>query len=171
MKLETRLSHHVPFGPLSLLGTAWLLGSCSSDAHHLFQLRETVNFSASAGCPEGLTDADCQTIDRALTFLRNHSLSNCRTLGNEATSRYEGGKFRYDPTTSYMGYMYFGDNRTWLGSGSLSDNEMANTIAHEEHHHTHSEDMDLGEAQEEAKYWGMSCGEGFEQGPGSEAEF
>ena len=108
-------------------------------------------------CGNGFAQWQCDAIEDALDFLRNHWNPGCQALGESATMRYEYGMMQYDGTTSDYGYMYTDQSNTYLGWSAFDPGELANTIAHEEAHHYGYEDLGDGSAND-AYMAGDHCG-------------
>lgn len=120
-------------------------------------------------CPPGVVSpSDCRNqadggkstmMGNAVSYLRGHSDSACRTLGDNAYYRYHNDNMFHDPHTTDYGYVTSNyPDRTYFGNPSFSNDELANTVAHEEMHH-----LDFGE--NDATIMGDHCGGGFQQDP------
>lgn len=117
-----------------------------------------VQYSLS-DCHPSMSPEQCDEIIEAADYLRNHSNSTCRSLGDRALHNYQLGNYRFDSNTPHYGYTYTNTREVWYGSASFNSGELANTMAHEERHNQ-------GYGESNATLWGNTCGIGYEGGGG-----
>jgi hypothetical protein len=87
----------------------------------------------SENCRGGFTPSRCRQVADALSHLVLHEDKLCSRLGERATGRLQRGRVRYDRDTPNFGYAIW-PSWFWLGDPAFRPGELANTIAHEEHH-------------------------------------
>ena len=102
--------------------------------------------------------ARCGEVQSAINYLRSSADAICNDMGWLAQERFDAQAYGFegDDTTTAYGYMYPGNPNTWLGNNTtFGNNELANTVAHEESHHSgydHPASDDIGDR----------CGAGYD---------
>lgn len=147
-----------------LAGGAALLAACTDGAtdHPTGISPQHPRMDYDTGCPQGSTAEQCEEFNRAVYYLKNHPNPDCAGFGHSAAQRDANNDY-FVSQTSAFGYAdknYGVSGQVGLGNSTWGNNELANTIAHEESHLTKSaEDTPSGNWFDNNAYiWGDTCG-------------
>jgi hypothetical protein len=146
-----------------LAGGAALLTACSDGGTEPAGIRpQNPRMDYETGCPQGATAEQCEEWNRAIDYLKNHFNPDCAFFGNSAAQRDANGDYFVSRTSSF-GFAdrnYGVSGQVGLGTSTWGNNELANTIAHEESHLTkNAEDTPSGNWFDNNAYmWGSTCG-------------
>ncbi|CAA9375922.1 MAG: hypothetical protein AVDCRST_MAG89-5000 [uncultured Gemmatimonadetes bacterium] len=149
-----------------ITGGAALVTACSDGGTESTRIGpQDPRMDYETGCPQGSTAEQCAEFNRAVDFLKNHPNPDCAGFGQSAAQRDANNDYFVSRTNSF-GYAekdYGVSGQVGLGNSTWGNNELANTIAHEESHLTKSaEDTPSGNWFDNNAYmWGYTCGFGY----------